>query len=451
MSTITKKISGFDQPTIWYKFSKLAMQTKSANLGQGFPDWKSPDFYYESLIKNITSPTANHQYTRSFGSLKLVESIARNYKDYFKRNIDPLNEVLVSNGATSLLYCSITALVEEGDEVVVLEPFFDCYLPQVLYSGGKIRGVPMIPPKPRNKKEIKLKYELDENNYSDIPSSSNFIKDEWKIDFDLLRKTINEKTKVLVLNTPNNPTGKILSEEELDEIASIVRKYPNLYVIMDEVYEHMIFDNHKALPRMATRLWDRTISICSAGKIFSNTGIRIGWIVAPERLMKQVNAVHQYTCFCLYDPIQNTIADCLDLANDSYKNKTTYYDWIRLHYMNRRNYLLNEVVKTKHFENSNFWIPEGGYFAVSDITQEKVENKNYGFEDDNLMNVKDYKFNYTKDFNFTLNMANDKNVVGIPFTPFFTKENKHLGENFVRLAFCKEAITIKTAVDRLSV
>jgi len=104
MATISKKISPFDRPTIWFKFSKLAMQTNSANLGQGFPDWKAPDFYYEALKKNVADEKANHQYTRSFGNMKLINSISRNYKQYFEREIDPLNEVLVSTGAVSLLY-----------------------------------------------------------------------------------------------------------------------------------------------------------------------------------------------------------------------------------------------------------------------------------------------------------------------------------------------------------
>jgi len=104
MSSISKKIGPFDKPTIWYKFSKMSLQTNSANLGQGFPDWKSPDFYYEALKKNISADNANHQYTRSFGNMKLVNAISRNYKQHFQREIDPLNEILVSNGAVSILY-----------------------------------------------------------------------------------------------------------------------------------------------------------------------------------------------------------------------------------------------------------------------------------------------------------------------------------------------------------
>jgi len=313
----------------------------------------------------------------------------------------------------------------------------------------------MIPPKPRSREELKFYYELDENNYTkNDPSkdaNSNVIKDEWKIDFDLLKQKINSKTKLLILNTPNNPTGKILSYEELDEIVKIVKDFPNLYILSDEVYEHQIFDNYKTLPRMAHKLYEKTISVMSAGKIFSATGIRIGWAIGPAKLIKQINSIHQYSSFCLFDPVQITVADCLDAANNEYKGQSSYNEWLRIHYANRRNLLLSEISKTEYFKNSNFFVPEGGFFTVVDISSEKVENKNYGFEEDNLIGEKEFKFDYTKDFEFCLNMANDKKVVAIPLTPFYTDENKHLGENYVRLAFCKEIKTLTTAFERLNV
>lgn len=309
----------------------------------------------------------------------------------------------------------------------------------------------MIPPTKRSRSELIFNYELNEENYgkSGLDPNSNKIKDEWKIDFDLLRQKINEKTKLLILNTPNNPTGKILSESELDEIAKIVQEYPNLYILSDEVYEHMIFDEYAKLPRMATRLFDRTISIMSAGKIFSATGIRVGWAIGPSKLIKQINSIHQYSSFCLYDPLQNTIADCLDAANNEYKGQKSYYDWLRLHYANRRNFFMSEIIKTNYFKNSNFFVPEGGYFVVADISGEEVAKNNYGFEEDNLTDEKQFRFDYTKDFKFLLNMAHEMKVVGIPLTPFYTEENRHLGENYVRLAFCKEVKTLTTAFERL--
>jgi len=351
-----------------------------------------------------------------------------------------------------LFISAITALVSQGDEVVVIEPFYDCYLPQTQFSGGKLVGVPLIPPKHRNNSEFKLNYSLDENNYynSINDPNLNLIKDEWKIDYDLLRSKINSKTKLLIINTPNNPTGKILSEEDLDLIIDIVKDYPNLYILSDEVYEHMIFDDYKYLPRIATKLFDRTISIMSGGKIFSATGVRVGWAIGPTNLIKQISSVHQYSSFCLFEPIQNTIADCLDAANNPYKGFSNYYEWLRVHYANRRNFFINQIPNIHYFKDSNFFVPEGGYFAVLDISGEKVENIDYGFEEDNIKGENNKRINYTKDYNFLFNMANNKKVVGIPLTPFYTEENKHLGQKYIRLAFCKEVKTITTAFERLS-
>lgn len=427
---LTRKLEGYEKPTIWFNFSKLANQTNSINLGQGFPDWNSPDFYLESLKKYMSDPNVNHQYTRSFGSVKLVESITRNYSEAFKRKIDPLSEILVSNGAVALLYNAITALIQEGDEAILIEPFYDCYLPQIKFSGGKVVGVPMHAPKLRSKKE-----------YENLSNTN--IKDEWKIDFNALKKALNHKTKLLVLNTPNNPTGKVLSEEELKEIASILKEFPNVIVIMDEVYEHMVYDNYQSLPRMSNipGMWDRTISIMSAGKNFSATGCRIGWAIGPQRLISHMNAVHQFNAFCLYDPLQSAIADSLDLATKSYKGYDNYYKWLRAHYTEHRNYFVERLAKINNF-NLKFWLPEGSYFVIADLGDKPIDTK-YSFE----LNSKE---KHPKDFNYLLNLANEKKVVAIPMSPFFTDVNKEYGANFIRLAFCKQKQTLDKALDNLS-
>ena len=171
LNEIPKKIKGFDQATIWYKFSRLAAMTNSVNLGQGFPDWEPADFVLENIKNSINLSNANHQYTRSYGNMKLAEAIGKKYSVIFKRKIDPANEVLIANGAVSALYSAITGLVGEGDEVVAFEPFYDCYYPQTIFSYGKFIGVPMIPPS-------KFREKIEFNNLE-----NKILKDEWKIDF----------------------------------------------------------------------------------------------------------------------------------------------------------------------------------------------------------------------------------------------------------------------------
>lgn len=432
INKVPEKIKGYETPTIWYKFSRLAMQTSSVNLGQGFPDWDSPEFLLENIKKNVSLPNANHQYTRSYGNIKLAEAIANKYSPIMNKKIDHLNEVLVANGAVSLLYSALTSLVEQGDEVICLEPFYDCYLPQTRFVGGKYIGVPMIAPKFRNKSE-----------FTDL--SNKVLKDDWKIDFEKLRNSFTDKTRVLILNTPNNPTGKILSFEELKEIASILKKFPRVVVIMDEVYEHMIFDQYKELPRMATLegMWDRCITILSAGKFFSATGIRIGWALAPKKLLNIVNAVHQFSTFCLYDPIQIAVAESLADANKPYKGYSNYYEWLRAHYLQSRNYFVENLAKIKNFD-CPFYIPEGGYFVIADISSKKNEPK-FKFEgEENEPNT------YNKDFNYLINLAHCKKVVGIPCSAFYTDEHKSYGENYIRLAFCKQKKTMDKAFENLS-
>lgn len=434
-NTQKSKIANFEKPTIWYSFSRLAMTTNSVNLGQGFPDWSPPEFFLETIQKHISNPTSNQQYSRFAGSIKFCESIARNYSEKFQRKIDPLTEVLVANGAVSLLYNIITAHIEEGDEMVVIEPFYDCYLPQAEFSKGKVIGVPMIPPQIRDKSEYANL--LDEGN-------KNNIKDKWLIDFERLEKAFSEKTKILILNTPNNPTGKILTFDELKRIKVILDKFPKVIVIMDEVYEHMIYDDYQELPRMATLegMWDRTVSIMSAGKIFSSTGIRIGWCIGGKEIVKKASVVHQFNSFCLYEPIQNAIGECLDISTQPYEGFDNYYKWLRARYDNLRFYMVENLSKLKEFD-LNIWLPEGGYFVIADISIKTNEAK-YKLEGDEKVDI-----SYTKDYNYVLNLANEKKVVMIPCTPFYTPANTSVGENFVRIAYCKKKETIDKALYNL--
>ena len=424
------KLKGFDTPTIWSKSSKLAMSQGCANLGQGFPDWNPPEFIFESFNHHLNNPQTNHQYTRAYGTPKLVEEISDTYSKVYNRKIDTNTEILVTNGAVSALYNTITGLVENGDEVIFIEPFYDCYLPQSIFSGAKVIGVPMIPPKVRNFKEIEI-----------TPESLTQLKDDWHIDYDKLKSAINEKTRILILNTPNNPTGKILKEEELAKIAELVKDYPNLIVVMDEVYEYMIFEGFDVLPRFANipGMWEKTVSIMSAGKIFSMTGARIGWCIGPQHLINRLCAVHQVNSFCIYDPMQLTIADALLKAKEPYKGFDNYYKWLRAHYTEQRNFFFNEFSKIKEKLDVDFYFPEGGYFAIAVIPEGKeISKSNIKFDGDD-------DITYGDDFNYACNLAEFKKVNIIPCSVFYTDENKSYGQKFLRFAFCKSRSLIERA------
>lgn len=435
---LKKPMVEFSDPNVWIKFARLAQITKSTNMGQGFPDWAPPKFYFDFLQKNIADPNANHQYTRAFGNLNIIDAISKDYSKYFHRKVDPLNEITVSAGGCAVLYNTITSLVSPGDEICFIEPFYESYLPQAKFSGAKVVGVPLIPPKKRKTSE-----------YAGITTDvlKTKIKDDWTFDYKTFEASLNEKTKFVIINSPNNPTGKIYSMEELTEISRIiVKKSPNAIVISDEVYEHIYYDDHQYFPRIANvpGMWDRTVSIYSAGKIFSCTGIRVGWAIGAESIIKAINVCHQYNAFCLYEPIQNTIADCLNHCDKPFEGFNTYFDWYRNQYNLSRNHLINGIVhKTNLFQTKewkmDFWMPEGAYFLVGDISEADVKQEF-------VLEGEEGK-KYSKDFAYAINMANKQKVNITPLSIFYTPEHRHLGDNYVRFSFCKKLSTIDSAIN----
>lgn len=215
-ATTSSRLVGFDAPTVWQEFTPLANKHKSVNLGQGFPDWQSPDFVKKALCDAVMQDY--NQYSRSAGDLSLVEALASHYSPLIGRNINPLTEITIGVGATEVMFAVMQSLLNLGDEVVVLEPAFDTYPAQVQMAGGICKFVPL---------------ELKEG--------------KWIIDMNLLEKSITEKTKILLLNTPHNPSGKVLSQTELEDIATILRKNPHVTAVMDEVYEKLVYDNKQHL------------------------------------------------------------------------------------------------------------------------------------------------------------------------------------------------------------
>jgi len=424
------KTQGFDTPTVFFKFTKLAGTTQSANLGHGFPDWQPPQFFLDSLQKHLK--TGNFQYSNGRGLPKLSQAIADNYSGAYQRKINPSTEVLVTNGAVSPLYSLFTAYLNKGDEAVTLEPFYDCYLPPVKFVGASLIGVPLIPPKKRDRKE-----------YENISSWKKGDHDNWTVDMELLKKSLNEKTKILVLNTPNNPTGKILNYEELKEIAKILEKFPKIIVAMDEVYEYnLMSDLYEELPRMSNLpgMWDRTVTIHSFGKIFSITGIRLGCAIGAASIIKNLFPIYQYSVFCIFEPYQAALADCLERANLPYEGFKNYYAWLRDLYTKQRNHLIENLAICNGLD-VDFYLPDGGFFLICDISKHNPETKNCLEGDDTELQAK-----YTKDYKFLINMANEKHVVAIPCSALFTPENRiKYGQNYIRFAFCKKTETMDGA------
>lgn len=275
-------------PTVWSEFGRLSQECDVANLGQGFPDWLPPDFAVESLVSATIDSTKQspHQYTRTAGHPNLVKQLARRYSKHMHRTIDPMNEVAVTVGASQALYLCLQTLVKPGDEVILFEPFFDLYVNQIKLAGGTPVYVPLtfVP-------------------YSE--DNGEVTGGEWILESEKLEQAISPKTRAIILNSPHNPTGKVFNLSEMKHIAeNVIAAGSQCVVISDEVYKYIVHSpppqdellgtgsscpghvQFASLPGM----WDRTITVSSAGKTFSATGWQVGWCIAPSHL---ISPIHQ--------------------------------------------------------------------------------------------------------------------------------------------------------------
>lgn len=366
--------------TIFAEMTALANQHGAVNLGQGFPDFPAPDFLKQAAQEAIAAEI--NQYAPSNGRPRLRAAIAQKMQTHYGRSVDPNSEILVTHGATEGIYATILGLINPGDEVIVFEPFYDSYVPAIQMAGGIPRFYTLRPP-------------------------------TWAIDPDLLASLFSAKTKLIIVNTPHNPTGKVYTLAELSLIADLCQKY-DVLALVDEVYEHLVFNGRHthfaALPNMA----ERTITLSSVGKTFSVTGWKVGWAVAPAPLIQAIFRVHQFLTFCGAAPLQEATAVALEASDD-------YYHIFLHDYTIRRTFLLNAL------ENAGLQPlpPDGTYFVMVDI-------RNQGF---------------ANDVAFCRYLTQEIGVAAIPPSAFY--QNPADGATLARFAFCKSQATLEKAAERL--
>ncbi|CAG9783256.1 unnamed protein product [Diatraea saccharalis] len=393
---------GTGEKSVWVEYIQLAAEYKPAvNLGQGFPDYPPPGHVTKALAEIATgdNPLLN-QYTRGFGHPRLVQNLSKVYSPLIGRELDPFNEILVTSGAYEALFSAILGHVDTGDEVIVIEPFFDCYDYMITSAGGVSKFIAL---KPKS-------------------NSDNMTSADWVLDEEELTSLFNEKTKMLILNTPHNPLGKVFTRAELEVIANLCKKH-NVLCISDEVYEWMVYEPQKHI-RIATLpgMWNRTITVGSAGKTFSVTGWKIGWAYAPANLMRNLQVVHQNCVYTCSTPIQEAVARSFEYELERYNTPECYFFSIARELMPKRDYL----VKTLRENGFNPTIPEGGYFVVADWTN-LADKIDLSSEPDKY-----------KDYKFTKKFAKEAGVLTIPPTAFYSEAHKHLGENYARFCFIKK-------------
>jgi aspartate/methionine/tyrosine aminotransferase len=376
------RVAGFGT-SVFTEMSRLAVEHKAVNLGQGFPDFPGPDFVKEAAIQAIRADL--NQYAVSHGTPRLRRSIAETWKRAYGREIDPETEVSVASGATELILDAILGLVNPGDEVIVFEPFYDSYLPDVLMAGGVPRFITLEAP-------------------------------DWHFDRQRLAHLFGPKTKLLLINTPHNPTGKMFSREELGFIGSLCREH-DVIVLTDEVYDQIRFNGVDHVP-IATLpgMWERTLTINSTGKTFSMTGWKVGYAVGPPPLTQAVRATHQFVTFSTSTPFQEAMATAMETAA-----QTGYYEQLRREYTTRRDHLAAALA-----EAGLKTLPvQGAYFLLADV-------RGMGFPDD---------------VSFCRYLTSEIGVAAIPPSAFYADPVR--APLLARFCFAKREETLRSAADRL--
>lgn len=316
-------------PSIFSVMSGLAQQHNAINLSQGFPNFKSDPKLLELVTKAMQS--GYNQYAPMAGAIELREAIATKFEYLYNTSYNPESEITVTAGATQAIYTIISAFIKQNDEVIIFTPAYDCYEPTVALNGGKIVSIQLVAP-------------------------------SYGVDWSLVESKINTNTKMIIINTPHNPSGTIWSKEDLLHLQRLV-KGKDIIVLSDEVYEHIIFDNtlHQSAC-LFPELKQQSFIVASFGKTFHNTGWKLGYCCAPKELMKEFQKVHQFNVFCVNHPMQKAIAE--------YINEPQHYTELPQFYQQKRDYFLN-LIKGSRFKITP---SKGTYFQVLDFSAITDEN-----------------------------------------------------------------------------
>ena len=398
----------------------MARQYKAVNLGQGAPDWETPQFVKDAAKTAIDANL--NQYAMAQGSMRLRTALAAKYTPLLDRTVDPETDIVVTNGTSQALQICMTGLLAPGDEAIIMEPAFDLYGPQVRLAGAQPRYIP-------------LRWQPTE---ATANAAGRQTSRAWTLDLDELRGLCNERTKVFLLNTPQNPTGKVFSRDELTAIADVIRSAaPNCIVVADEVYEHMVFDGTRH-ERMATipGMGERTLTLSSAGKTFSCTGWKIGWVIGPKEIVASVAVPHIYGPFCVSAPFQDAVGAALEAAEKEYEGKPSFYAHLLEMYTGKRDVLMRALTDA----GLDPIEPEGTFFIMANIG-------NVDAIEPEFLNAEDKP---ARDYAFCRWLTQKVGVAAIPPTAFYIPEHRHVGENFARFAFCKTDEALVEASKRLA-
>jgi N-succinyldiaminopimelate aminotransferase len=383
MPTFANRVSSFGT-TIFSEINVLAAQHGAVNLGQGRPDFDASPDIISASVKALQDGQHN-QYPPGNGAQEFRQGIANHAAKYYGLDIDPNKGVIATAGATEAVFSSILGLVDPGDEVIIIEPYFDSYLPNLIMAGATPVFVPLHPP-------------------------------EWTFDPDELRKAFSPKTRAILWNSPQNPTGRVFTRDEMQMVADLCIEH-DVIVISDEVYEHLVFGEAQHIPMAAMPgMFERTVTVSSLGKSYSVTGWKVGWVYGHPDLVAGVARAHQFVTFAVHHPSQLAGAYAMSLPG-------TYSAELQAMYTVKRDLMMSALegagIKAK--------IPEGTYFVMGDFSEV--------FDGDDLA--------------FTKYLITEIGVACIPPSPFYSEEHRHLAGHMARFAFCKGDDTLRQAGERM--
>jgi methionine aminotransferase len=366
--------------TIFSVMSQLALEHKAVNLGQGFPDFEPPEPLREAITRAMAE--GKNQYAPGIGIAKLREQIAVKTERLYGHRVSPDTEVTVTSGATEALFSAIAAVVRAGEEVIVFDPCYDSYEPAIELQGATAVHIPLTLP-------------------------------TFGIDWQRVRDAVTPKTRMILINSPHNPSGAVLSRADLDELAAIVRD-TGIVVLSDEVYEHIVFDGaeHQSVLRHE-ELAARSIVVSSFGKTYHCTGWKVGYAIAPKALTAEFRKVHQYLTFCTFNPAQWAFAEFLESAPEHYLDLPAFYQAKRDRF--------RELIAPSRLKLLD--VP-GGYFQLVDYSA-----------------IRDLD-----DINFSEWLVREGGVAAIPLSPFYESAPD---TRLVRLCFAKNDATMEAAAELL--
>ncbi len=365
--------------TIFSTMSQLAEEHQAINLSQGYPDFDCSPTLIDLVYKYMQA--GHNQYAPLAGVLSLREQIAKKVNSMYEADVDPQTDVTITSGATQAIFTAITSMIREDDEVIVFEPSYDSYSPSISLNGGRPIYIRLQAP-------------------------------DFHIPWKAVKKVMTARTRMIIINTPHNPTGSILSAEDMEELHHIV-KDNNILLLFDEVYEHMVFDQKQHLSVLKyPALRERSLVMYSFGKTFHNTGWKLGYCIAPAYLMKEFRKVHQYLIYCVNTPLQYALSEYLEDAS--------HYTGIGEMYQEKRDLFLGMLEKSRF----SFVPTQGTYFQVLDYSAISDE----------------------KDIDFAKRLTSEHKVASIPLSPFYSKK---VDQQMLRFCFAKKEETLRQAAQIL--